>query len=209
MFSALPTFYTCSLQLPPTVLRQIDKYRKHCMWSGRYINRKSGCLAAWDIACRTKEEEGLDVINMKNLNTTLLLKFLDKFYNQADIPWVKFTWVKLYNNNDTPAHVRRPIGSFWWKDISKLIDKFLQMTHCQPNRGNSLIFGQTIGCLQPSRTHTLSSTQSLFSFHPKTFHPPSHQMFRHMYGVLNVDKKTNLHSLHGNRETNLLKLISP
>jgi hypothetical protein len=103
------------------------------MWSGRYINTKSGCLAVWDIACRSKEEGGLGIINVKNLNTTLL-KFLDKFYNQADIPWVKFTWGKLYNNNDTPTHVRRPIGSFWWKDISKL------MTHCQPNTGNSLMF---------------------------------------------------------------------
>ena len=97
----------------------------------------SSCLG---FNCRTKEEGGLGIINMKNLNTTLLLKFLDKFYNQADIPWFKFTWGKLYNNNDTLAHVRRPIGFFWWKDISKLIDKFLQMTHCQPNRGNSLMF---------------------------------------------------------------------
>jgi hypothetical protein len=46
VFLALPTFYMCSLQLPPSVIEQIDKYRKHCLWSGGDINRKGTCLTA-------------------------------------------------------------------------------------------------------------------------------------------------------------------
>jgi hypothetical protein len=30
------------------------------------INRKGSCLAALEIACRTKEEGGLEIINLKN-----------------------------------------------------------------------------------------------------------------------------------------------
>lgn len=97
VFSALPTFYMCSLQIPPLVIKQVDRYRKHCLWSGVDINRKGSFLAAWDIDCKSKKG-GLGIIDMKNQNYTLLIKFLDKFYNHAEIPWVELTWSKLYRN---------------------------------------------------------------------------------------------------------------
>ena len=67
----------CSLQLPPTIIKQVDRHRKHCVWSGSDINRTGSCLAVWETACRTKG--GLGIINMKNQNVALLNKFLDKF----------------------------------------------------------------------------------------------------------------------------------
>jgi hypothetical protein len=91
VFSALPTFYLCTLQIPPTVLDQIDKYRKSCLWKGGDINRKGGFLAAWEVACLSKNEGGLGIIDLRKQNSALLLKYLDKFYNQANIPWVKLT----------------------------------------------------------------------------------------------------------------------
>jgi hypothetical protein len=139
VFSALPTFYMCTLQIPPVVLDQIDKYRKSCLWKGGDLNRKGGCLATWEVACLSKEEGGLGIIDLRKQNSALLLKYLDKFYNQDNIPWV-LTWNKLYSNSDTAPHARRMVGSFWWKDISKLMPKFLQMAKCQPNRGNSVSF---------------------------------------------------------------------
>jgi len=79
---------------------------------------------------------------MKNQNYTLLIKFLDKFYNHAEIPWVELTWSKLYRNSQTPPHVRNQIGSFWWKHILKLSDKFRQMAIGNPNKGNSIMLWQ-------------------------------------------------------------------
>ena len=32
VFSALPTFCMYSLKIPPQVIKQIDVYRKHCLW---------------------------------------------------------------------------------------------------------------------------------------------------------------------------------
>jgi hypothetical protein len=53
VLSALPTFYMCSLKIPPQVIR------KHCLWSKGDINRKGKCLAAW-VGClqnqSTKED---------------------------------------------------------------------------------------------------------------------------------------------------------
>jgi hypothetical protein len=37
---ALPTFYMCTLKLPPTMVKQIDKYQKHYLWQGADRNGK-------------------------------------------------------------------------------------------------------------------------------------------------------------------------
>lgn len=41
-----------------------------------------------------KKEGGLGVLNLKTQNEALLLKYLHKFFNKADIPWVN-----LYGKN--------------------------------------------------------------------------------------------------------------
>ena len=52
------------------------------------------------------------MIDIKSQNSALLMKFLDKFYNEAEIPWVSLTWSKFYSNLQTPPQARSPIGSF-------------------------------------------------------------------------------------------------
>jgi hypothetical protein len=40
VFSALPTFYMCSIKLPGEILEQIDKYRKHVLCHGGDVTKK-------------------------------------------------------------------------------------------------------------------------------------------------------------------------
>lgn len=82
VLSALPTFYMCTLQLPPQIIKQIDSYRKKCLWNGGEIHRKGNSLTAWEAACRSQKEGGLGIIDLKTQNSALL-KYLDKFYNSA------------------------------------------------------------------------------------------------------------------------------
>jgi hypothetical protein len=35
---------------------------------------------------KTKEKDGLGIINLRSQNNALLLKYLDKFYNKKEIP---------------------------------------------------------------------------------------------------------------------------
>ena len=108
IFSDMLTFYVCTLKLPPTVIEEIDKYRKHALWSGAKIHRAGSCLATWDTTCRPKEEGGLGIINLQIENTTLLLKFLDKVNNHANMLWVTLTWNTLYTANNIPLHAKNP-----------------------------------------------------------------------------------------------------
>jgi hypothetical protein len=40
IYSAMTTFYMCSLKMPLDLLEQIDKYREHVLWHGGMSTRK-------------------------------------------------------------------------------------------------------------------------------------------------------------------------
>jgi hypothetical protein len=67
VFSALPTFAMCTFSLPKTIIKHIDKYRKHCLWRGSDINSRKPSKAAWPMICIPKEEGGLGVHNLDTL----------------------------------------------------------------------------------------------------------------------------------------------
>lgn len=77
------------------------------------------------MVCLPKEEGGLGVLRLDTQNKALLLKFLHKFFNKADIPWVHLIWEKYYCNGKLPGYVQK--GSFWWRDVLKLMDDFKGM----------------------------------------------------------------------------------
>jgi hypothetical protein len=82
--TALPTFHMCTLKLPPPVVKQIDKYRKHCLWRGADLNEKTP-LAAWNRVTSPKSEGGLGVLKISIQNDALLLKNYHKFFNRLNM----------------------------------------------------------------------------------------------------------------------------
>jgi hypothetical protein len=76
----------CTLAIPKTVMKQIDKYKKHCLWRGSNVNGRGKPKATWPMICTTRHEGGLGVINGEKQNKALLLKSLHKFFNRAQIP---------------------------------------------------------------------------------------------------------------------------
>ena len=46
----------------------------------------------------SKEKGGLGIINLRLQNDALLMKHLSKFYNRADLPWVRMVWTRYYTN---------------------------------------------------------------------------------------------------------------
>jgi hypothetical protein len=47
------------LCLPPTIVKQVDKYRKHCLWRGAEINARKPPMAAWPLVYKSKKKEVL------------------------------------------------------------------------------------------------------------------------------------------------------
>jgi hypothetical protein len=89
-------------------VKQVDKYRKYCMWRGSDINAKKPPLVAWSLGARPKSEGGLGILNIATHNDAFLLKNSHKFFNRVDCPWVKLIWDNYYSSGNLPGS--RPKG---------------------------------------------------------------------------------------------------
>jgi hypothetical protein len=46
VLSSMASFYMCSIKIPITILKQVGKYHRHCLWRGGDVNAKKPALAA-------------------------------------------------------------------------------------------------------------------------------------------------------------------
>jgi hypothetical protein len=138
VLSSIMVYHCCTLKLHKGVIKQLDKYRKHCLWRGNDLNAKQPAKAAWSSVCLPRNEGGLGVINLETHNNSLLLKFLNKFFTKADIPWVNLVWNNYYSNGRLPGQQRR--GSFWWRDIVKLCTLYKSLASATVHDGSSVLF---------------------------------------------------------------------
>lgn len=121
VFTSLPTFFVSTLDLQVGIIEQINKYPRHCFWRKYGMKDRGTSLISWKKVCIPKEQGGLGVLNIAIHNRCLLMKHLHKFLNHEDFPWVKLIWESYY-----PGVVlsNRPMGSFWWKSVLKLLHQF-------------------------------------------------------------------------------------
>jgi hypothetical protein len=117
----MPLHFLCTLQLPPGLTKQLDRILRQCLWGDQEGQPKQS-LAAWEMICKPKLKGGLGIVNFQKQNVALLLKFLDKFYNKKDVPWVQLVWSDHYQGKI--PHEEKLCGSFWWRDIMKQVDNF-------------------------------------------------------------------------------------
>jgi len=68
------------------MIKHVDKFRKHYLWRYYDITAKTPAKTVWEMVCLPKSKRGLGLVNPKTQNETLLLKYVHKFFNRADIP---------------------------------------------------------------------------------------------------------------------------
>lgn len=163
VMTALPTFYLCSLEIPGTVIKRIDSFRKNCLWRGSDVNGRKPPQAAWTLVCQPKEQGGLGVIDLGKQNKALMMKNWDKFLNKRDIPWVQMIWEKYYRNDKLPGRTRK--GSFWWRDNLKLLHQYKEFASIALRNGESTLFWED----KWNNRELKATMPELFSFTKKQY----------------------------------------
>jgi hypothetical protein len=135
--ASMPLHFLCTLSLPPGLTKQFDRILRQCLWRDKFDEPKQS-LAAWDMVCLPKSAGGLGVVNFQKQNAALLIKFLDKFYNNVEVPWVKLIWHAYYQ--DKVPHDEKLCGSFWWRDVMKQVDNFRGVAQVTLGKGTSFLF---------------------------------------------------------------------
>jgi hypothetical protein len=90
------------------------------------------------MVCRPKQKGGLGILNLKIQNEGLLLKYLHKFYNKVDTPWVHLLWNSYYSNKI--PHAIGQVGSFWWRDVYKLMPIYRGIASSTVKDGSMTLF---------------------------------------------------------------------
>jgi len=86
VLGSLPIYYMSSILLPKTVREILDAKRRAFLWTGEEKCHGSSCLVAWEDVCKTKEQGGLGVKNLENMNHCLLLKFVHRMHDTSIPP---------------------------------------------------------------------------------------------------------------------------
>jgi hypothetical protein len=113
---------------------------------GEILAEGGCCLVAWEKTTKPKSQGGLSIIDLRANNIALLIKFLHKFYNKANLPWMHLTWADFYSRHVPPRH-RKKVGSFWWSDIISILDHFFIMAACEAQEKRHILFLE--GYLEP------------------------------------------------------------
>ena len=59
LLTSIATYTMCAIKLPPKILENIDKIRRHCLWNKKTEDREHcNPLIAWDKVCRPKNKGG-------------------------------------------------------------------------------------------------------------------------------------------------------
>ena len=138
VLSSLPTYYMCTLVIPKGVIEIIDKARRRCLWRKDKNKERVNSLASWEMVCKPKKKGGLGIMDLHLQNKALLIKFLDKFYNNAEVPWVSLVRDSYYFN--TVPHAVVKSGSFWWRGVFALADEWCKLSTCKLGNGHSALF---------------------------------------------------------------------
>lgn len=159
VLDSLLVYFMSSLQLPPSVLHQLDRKRRAFLWSGDKTGTSfpASCLVAWINVCKPKELGGLGIKDMGTQNICLLLKLLHKLHCPQFSAWAQ--WVQghasvatltgdihgdhwqvlrsilpLYQAITTVSLGDRKTCSFWshvWVGDEALADVYLALySHC-------------------------------------------------------------------------------
>ena len=132
----MPIYFPCTLVIPLGILKQTKRIQR-CLWRGNSDTLRQS-LASWDLLCLPKNKGGLDVLNLRVQNEALLMKFLHKFYNHLDNPWVHLIWDSYYDTS--VPHTTSLFGSFWWRDVFKLAHKYCHLASPKLGDGRSILF---------------------------------------------------------------------
>jgi hypothetical protein len=79
-------------------LKLLDKSRRIGVWGKLDNSNRPKSLEAWDLICMPKSKGVLGITNLTAHNEAHLIKFLHKFFNKDNIPWVHLIW-RSYNNS--------------------------------------------------------------------------------------------------------------
>lgn len=136
-------YFMSSLQLPPSVIHQMDRRRRAFLWSGDKNGKTSPAtfLVAWTTVCGPRDVGGLGIKDMGTQNLCLLLKLLHGMHHPDSSAWARWVHGRAF-----VATLQGDVHGAHWEVLRSLLPLYQALTTVQLGDGRSCSFWLDIWC---------------------------------------------------------------
>lgn len=137
---SLTNFWLSAFRLPTQCLRGIEKLCAAFLWLGPDLNPKKSKVG-WVDVCRKKEEGGLGLRPLKEVNEVSCLKLVWRILSGQNSLWVK--WIHKYlirKGSFWSVKESTTTGSWMWRKILKTRDAARSFHRMEVNNGAATSF---------------------------------------------------------------------
>lgn len=138
-------------RLPGSCLKEIESLCSAFLWSGPEL-KTSKAKVCWKDVCLPKQEGGLGLRPLKEVNIVLGLKLVWRLYSSRTSLWVKWIHCYLIHKGSFWSTKCNANGSWMWKNFLKLKDLAKTYLKMEVNNGEHTSFWydswSRLGCLK-------------------------------------------------------------
>ncbi|KAJ8431324.1 hypothetical protein Cgig2_013540 [Carnegiea gigantea] len=114
--TAIPVYTMQTARIPRSVCDELDRRIRRFLWRGATLERKPH-LVAWEIMTKEKDNGGLGLRSMRQLNSAYLMKLGWRLATEPNSLWVKILRTKHCKSRDAEKLERQGPMSNTWKGI--------------------------------------------------------------------------------------------
>lgn len=119
VITSLANFWLSAFRLPAACLKEIEHLCSAFLWSGPALNTNKAKVA-WSEVCKPKEEGGLGIRPLKEVNTVSCLKLIWRLLTAKNSLWVSWIQVHLIRKGSFwTVKENTQLGSWMWGKILK------------------------------------------------------------------------------------------
>lgn len=143
---SLTNFWMAAFRLPSGCIKEIERLCSTFLWSGPELNGRKAKIS-WSDICRTKQEGGLGLRPLKEVNLVCCLKLVWRILS-ANSLWVN--WIKIYlirKSSIWTIKENTQGGSWMWRKILKCREYAKKFYKVEVRNGSSTSFWNENGPL--------------------------------------------------------------
>ncbi|XP_074266676.1 uncharacterized protein LOC141589955 [Silene latifolia] len=107
--------------LPASILNKVEAICRSFLWKGKEA-ANSPPLVAWGTCCKSKQNGGLGVIDLRRWNKAALGKYVWWISHKKDHLWVKWVHAIYIKNSDWMSYQPKTDSSWFWRKICSVRD---------------------------------------------------------------------------------------
>jgi len=118
VLTAVPLYYLSLFRAPELVCKNINRIQSRFLW-GWGKEKKPISWVSWKNVCKSKQEGGLGMIDVRDFNHALLAKWKWRWLSEEKGRW-KYILESKYEEGSEGTHSSLKLQSWWWRDFHKV-----------------------------------------------------------------------------------------